>query len=56
MPGVIPTLKWEPIQGEGLALVVPRQYAALAGERPAGRLSQLGKLTGRKLELRVADE
>ncbi|MBS3647406.1 exopolyphosphatase [Pseudaminobacter sp. 19-2017] len=56
MPGVIPTLRWERTEGEGLALVVPKRFAALVGERPAGRLAQLGKLTGRKLELRMEEE
>ncbi|BCH25740.1 exopolyphosphatase [Mesorhizobium sp. L-8-3] len=55
MPGVIPTLKWETRPGGGLALVIPRLHAALNGERPAGRLAQLSRLTGRNLELVVGD-
>lgn len=55
MPGVIPTLKWEPRPGGGLALIVPKAHAGLTGERPAGRLAQLAKLTGRSLELVIGD-
>jgi len=55
MPGVIPRLRWEPRANGGLALVIPQQLAGLNGERPAGRLAQLGRLTGRKLELVVGD-
>ena len=36
-----------------IALVIPAEDAALFGERPIGRLAQLAKLTGRKLELAV---
>ncbi|MGO4833833.1 exopolyphosphatase, partial [Rhizobiaceae sp. 2RAB30] len=55
MPGVIPKLKWETRPGGGLALVIPRTHSALNGERPAGRLAQLARLTGRNLELVVGD-
>lgn len=55
MPGVIPTLRWEPRPDGGLALVIPTAYAGLNGERPAGRLAQLAKLTGRNLEMVVED-
>ncbi|MGI6852690.1 exopolyphosphatase [Mesorhizobium sp. 1B3] len=55
MPGVIPTLKWQERPGGGLALVIPKAHAGLNGERPAGRLAQLAKLTGRSLELVVGD-
>lgn len=55
MPGVIPTLKWEARPGGRLGLVIPRSHAGLNGERPAGRLAQLAKLTGRSLELVVGD-
>jgi exopolyphosphatase/guanosine-5'-triphosphate,3'-diphosphate pyrophosphatase len=54
MPGVIPQLKWETRPGGGLALVIPSSHAGLNGERPAGRLAQLSRLTGRSLELAVA--
>lgn len=54
MPGVIPRLKWETRANGGLALVIPESLAGLNGERPAGRLAQLAKLAGRKLELAVA--
>jgi exopolyphosphatase/guanosine-5'-triphosphate,3'-diphosphate pyrophosphatase len=56
MPGVIPRLRWENRASGALALVIPSSHAGLAGERPAGRLAQLGKLTGRKLELAVEGE
>lgn len=49
MPGVIPTLKWQRRADGELVLVIPAEHAALNGERPAGRLAQLAKLTGRKL-------
>lgn len=52
MPGIMPTLRWEK-RGDTLALVVPPEHAGLTGERPAGRLSQLAKVSGRKLELVV---
>ena len=53
MPGVMPLLKWEARADGSLALVIPASHADLYGERPAGRLAQLAKLTGRKLELVV---
>lgn len=53
MSGVIPRLRWEKRANGALALVIPVEDAALYGERPAGRLGQLAKLTGRKLELTV---
>jgi exopolyphosphatase/guanosine-5'-triphosphate,3'-diphosphate pyrophosphatase len=53
MPGVIPKLRWESRANGGLALVIPASHAGLDGERPAGRLAQLAKLTGRRLELVV---
>jgi exopolyphosphatase/guanosine-5'-triphosphate,3'-diphosphate pyrophosphatase len=56
MPGVIPTLKWERRPNDGLALVVPKAFARLAGERPAGRVAQLARVTGRKLELVIGEE
>ena len=56
MPGVIPRLKWERRPNDGLALVVPKEFAALAGERPAGRMAQLARVTSRKLELVVGEE
>jgi exopolyphosphatase/guanosine-5'-triphosphate,3'-diphosphate pyrophosphatase len=52
MPGVMPRLRWEE-RGEALALVIPADLAGLYGERPAGRLAQLAKVTGRKLILAV---
>ncbi|MEO9337376.1 exopolyphosphatase [Mesorhizobium sp. SB112] len=52
MPGVIPLLKWEQ-RGDKLALVIPASHAGLYGERPAARMTQLAKMTDRKLELVV---
>ncbi|QPC87358.1 exopolyphosphatase [Mesorhizobium sp. NBSH29] len=51
MPGIIPQLKWVRRQDGGLNLVVPAKYAALDGERPAGRIAQLAKVTGRDVAL-----
>jgi len=56
MPDVIPRLRWEPRENDVLALVIPTEFKDLYGERPAGRLAQLGKLTGRKLVLEVEGE
>lgn len=53
MPGVMPRLKWETRAGGTLALVIPADLAGLYGERPAGRLAQLAKITGRRLVLAV---
>ncbi|HMM63392.1 MAG TPA: exopolyphosphatase [Mesorhizobium sp.] len=53
MPGVMPRLRWEKFGGDRLALVIPSDLAGLYGERPAGRLAQLAKVTGRKLALAV---
>ena len=52
MPDVMPRLKWEKRDGGVLALVIPSELAGLYGERPAGRLAQLARISGRKLELR----
>ncbi|WP_269931635.1 exopolyphosphatase [Aminobacter sp. HY435] len=52
MPGVMPKLRWEERDGV-LALVIPAEFSELYGERPAGRLAQLAKVTGRKLVLAV---
>lgn len=54
MPGVMPKLRWEHRDGV-LALVIPEEFGQLYGERPAGRLAQLAKVTGRKLVLAVED-
>ncbi|GAA2846682.1 exopolyphosphatase/guanosine-5'-triphosphate,3'-diphosphate pyrophosphatase [Aminobacter aminovorans] len=54
MPGVMPKLRWEN-RGNALALVIPSEFGQLYGERPAGRLAQLAKVTGRKLVLAVED-
>ncbi|MEQ1953287.1 exopolyphosphatase [Mesorhizobium sp. CN2-181] len=56
MPGVIPRLKWERRPNEALALVVPKEFAALAGERPAGRLAQLARVTSRKLDMVIGED
>jgi exopolyphosphatase/guanosine-5'-triphosphate,3'-diphosphate pyrophosphatase len=53
MPGVMPRLRWEDRSNGALALVIPADLAGLYGERPAGRLSQLARVTSRKLILAV---
>ncbi len=53
MPGVMPRLRWEKSGSDGLVLVIPADHAGLYGERPAGRLAQLAKITNRRLELAV---
>jgi exopolyphosphatase/guanosine-5'-triphosphate,3'-diphosphate pyrophosphatase len=55
MPGVMRDLKWVPVPGGALALVLPKATSGLYGERPIGRLAQLAKVLGRRLELRVGD-
>ncbi|MCV0396331.1 MAG: exopolyphosphatase [Rhizobiaceae bacterium] len=55
MPGIIPRLEWRPRDDGGLSLVVPGQNAALIGERPDGRLQQLGKLIDRPLRIEAGD-
>ncbi|MCA0278056.1 MAG: exopolyphosphatase [Proteobacteria bacterium] len=55
MPGVMPKLRWEDRGGGVLALVIPSEFGQLYGERPAGRLAQLAKVTGRRLVLAVED-
>ena len=56
MPGVIPKLRWRAEADGGLSLIIPRSHAGLDGERPAGRMAQLSRITGRNLALRVAAE
>lgn len=53
MPGVMPRLRWRKGENDTLVLVIPSDLAGLYGERPVGRLSQLARITGRKLELTV---
>lgn len=55
MPGVMPKLRWEKRGSDSLALVIPAAHEALRGERPEGRLAQLARVSGRKLELVVAE-
>ena len=54
MPGVVPRIAFRQAasQDVDLELVVPPDYAELAGERLDGRLQQLAKLTGKKLAFR----
>jgi len=56
MPGVMPRLRWEARDNGVLALLIPASLAGLAGERPEGRMAQLVKVSGRKLELAVASD
>ncbi|RWC97880.1 MAG: exopolyphosphatase [Mesorhizobium sp.] len=53
MPGIMPRLKWENRPNGALALVLPASLADLYGERPAGRLAQLARITNRRLVLAV---
>ncbi|WP_296740363.1 exopolyphosphatase [Mesorhizobium sp.] len=53
MPGVMPRLKWENRGNGALALVLPASLSDLYGERPAGRLAQLARITNRRLVLAV---
>jgi exopolyphosphatase/guanosine-5'-triphosphate,3'-diphosphate pyrophosphatase len=53
MPGVMPRLKWESRGNGALALVLPASLSDLYGERPAGRLAQLARITNRRLMLAV---
>jgi exopolyphosphatase/guanosine-5'-triphosphate,3'-diphosphate pyrophosphatase len=55
MPGVMPRLRWENRPNGALALVLPASLAGLYGERPAGRLAQLARITNRRLILAVED-
>lgn len=56
MPGVIPQMRWERRGADELALIIPFEHAALTGERPLGRLAQLGRVTGRKLSIEIEGE
>ena len=55
MPGIIPELAWRRAGDGTMELVVPAHLAALAGERPAGRLAQLSKVTGVNATMVIAD-
>ena len=55
MPGIIPRLRWERRDNGALALVIPASHRGLAGERPAGRIAQLARITGLNLQLTVAE-
>lgn len=54
MPGLIPKLNWRKRADGALVLLVPSEHAALLGERPAGRLAHLARISGRKLDMAVA--
>ena len=56
MPGIIPKLRWERRDNGVLALVIPTSHRGLAGERPAGRIAQLARITGLNLQLTVGEE
>ena len=51
MPGIIPRLTWRRKEDGTLVLLVPASHADLVGERPIGRMAQLAKTSGLKLEL-----
>ena len=56
MPGILPRLQWVPTEDDALQLLLPRDMGGLHGERPRGRLDQLARLVGRKLDLVVEPE
>ena len=60
MPGIIPSLKFEPagtdMPDTDIVMIVPAEYSALVGERVQGRLQQLAKLTGKRLAFRVLEQ
>jgi exopolyphosphatase/guanosine-5'-triphosphate,3'-diphosphate pyrophosphatase len=56
MPGVLPRLRWQKGPDGSLLLVLPADLASLQGERPKGRLEQLARLMGRKLEMQICGE
>ena len=53
MPGLMPRLRWEKRDDGTLALVIPASRAALYGERLEGRLAQLSRISGKRLELAI---
>ena len=55
MPGVMPRLGWTNLERGVLALVIPAALAGLYGERLEGRLAQLARIAGRKLQFSVAE-
>ncbi|MBW3098747.1 exopolyphosphatase [Pseudohoeflea coraliihabitans] len=60
MHGVVPRLRFEPAgpddDGADIVLVLPADMVDFLGERLDGRLSQLGKLTGRTLRARLSSD
>ncbi|MEM8541557.1 MAG: exopolyphosphatase [Pseudomonadota bacterium] len=55
MPGVVKDLHWEKIDDETMRLTLPLALKDLVGERPQGRIDQLSKVTGRKIQLAIRD-
>lgn len=55
MPGVIGHLQWRRAPDGAMELVIPADRAALAGERPAGRIDQLARVTGVPVRLAITD-
>ncbi|MFZ1815747.1 MAG: Ppx/GppA phosphatase family protein [Rhizobiaceae bacterium] len=53
MPGIIPRLDFERRADDSLVLAVPREIANLEGERPAERLDQFARETGRRITLEL---
>ncbi len=54
MPLVIPQIGIVRQSDKNIALVVPKHLSALIGERPVHRIEQLARLTGTKIEVRIA--
>lgn len=53
MPGVVQDLQWEKGKNGNMRLTLPKSLEHLAGEKPQGRIDQLAKVTGRKIELAI---
>ncbi|MEO1701709.1 MAG: Ppx/GppA phosphatase family protein [Pseudomonadota bacterium] len=53
MPGIIERLGWSEADDGTMLLEVPENLAHLMGERPQGRLSQLSKVTERRISVRL---
>ena len=57
MPGLVPKLKFEHANASDgdvdIVLVLPAEMINFLGERLEGRLNQLGKLTGKRLGIRI---
>lgn len=55
MPDVLPQMRWNRVSDSKMQLVISKQLAPLAGQRPMGRISQLAKIVGTEIELVIDD-